>query len=64
MKKLLTKLHLDENGSASIETILIIAVIAFPVLIFILKFGWPMIKDVFNQGMEDLTNEAENVSNE
>ena len=64
MKNLLTKLHSDENGSVSLETILIIAAIALPVLIFILKIGWPMIKDVFNQGMEDLTREAENVSNE
>ncbi|HUG69426.1 MAG TPA: hypothetical protein VMM76_16870 [Pirellulaceae bacterium] len=38
----------------SIETILIIAAIAIPILIFIIKFGWPRIKTWFNRGMEEL----------
>ena len=64
MKSLLTKLHSDENGAVSLETILIIAAIALPVIIFILKIGWPMIKEVFEKGMEDLTNEVDNITNE
>ena len=54
MRKLLRRVHENENGAVSIETILIIAAIALPILIFIIKYGWPRIKDYFNQGMEDL----------
>ncbi len=45
----------------SLETILIIAAIAIPILIFILKFGWPKIRDYFNTGMENLENEGSKV---
>jgi|TARA_R110000824_G_scaffold121598_1_gene277804 hypothetical protein len=63
MKNLLTKLHSDENGVVSLETILIIAAIAIPVLIFVLKIGWPMIRDdIFNKGMEDLIGGIEDVN--
>jgi len=51
---LLRRIHRDERGAVSIETILIIAAIAIPILIFIIKFGWPRIKTWFNQGMEEL----------
>lgn len=51
---LLQRIHRDEKGAVSIETILIIAAIAIPILIFIIKFGWPRIKTWFNQGMEEL----------
>ncbi|MCA9146454.1 MAG: hypothetical protein H6823_12170 [Planctomycetaceae bacterium] len=52
--RLLRRIHRDERGAVSIETILIIAAIAIPILIFIIKFGWPRIKTWFNQGMEEL----------
>jgi hypothetical protein len=39
--------------------VLIIAAIALPILIFILKFGWPRIKAFFNQGMTDLEGGAQ-----
>ena len=51
---LFRKIHRDEKGGVSIETILIIAAIAIPILIFIIKFGWPRIKTWFNEGMEEL----------
>ena len=51
---LLRRVHQDEKGAVSIETILIIAAIAIPILIFIIKFGWPRIKTWFNQGMDEL----------
>jgi Flp pilus assembly pilin Flp len=54
MRKLLRRVHENENGAVSIETILIIAAIALPILIFVIKYGWPRIKEYFNQGMEDL----------
>ncbi len=60
---LLQRVHRDEGGAVSIETVLIIAAIALPVLIFILKFGWPKIRDFFNRGMNDLDGTAKGVSN-
>jgi Flp pilus assembly pilin Flp len=51
---LLRKVHEDENGAVSLETILIIGAIALPILIFLIKIGWPRIKAYFNQGMTDL----------
>lgn len=55
---LLKRIHRNERGAVSIETILIIAAIALPILIFIIKFGWPRMKRFFNRGMEDLEDGA------
>jgi hypothetical protein len=52
--KLLRQVHGDQRGAVSIETILIIAAIALPILIFIIKFGWPRIKMWFNTQMNEL----------
>ena len=38
-RRLLLRVHRDERGAVSLETILIIAAIALPILIFILKIG-------------------------
>ncbi len=57
-RKLLRQLHRDEDGAVSVENMLILAAIALPILIFIIKFGWPRIKDFFNQGMNDLEGGA------
>ncbi len=54
MWNLLKRIHRDDKGAVSIETILIIAAIAIPILIFILKFGWPRIRDFFNAGLDEL----------
>ena len=61
-RKLMRRVHHDERGAVSLETILIIAAIALPILIFILKFGWPKIRDYFNTGMQNLENEGKNVT--
>jgi hypothetical protein len=61
-RKLWLRLHRDERGAVSLETILIVAAIALPILIFILKYGWPKIRDYFNQGMQNLENEGNNVT--
>ena len=53
-RRLLRDLHDDEQGGVSIETILIIAAIALPILIFIIKFGWPRIRAWFNTNMDAL----------
>ena len=41
----LRKVHRDERGGVSIETILIIGAIAIPILIFLVRVGWPRVKD-------------------
>lgn len=56
--RLLKRIHKDERGAISIETVLIIAAIAIPILIFIIKFGWPRIKGFFERGMDDLEGGA------
>ena len=52
--RLLARLHRDERGAVSFETILIIAAIALPILIFLLKVGWPRIKALWTKGMTDI----------
>lgn len=59
--RLLKRVHNDERGSVSLETILIIGAIALPILIFIIKFGWPRIRDYFFKGMEDLEGNTDDV---
>ena len=54
MYKLIKRIHHDESGAISLETILIIGAIALPILIFLIKIGWPKIKEYFNQGLTDL----------
>lgn len=56
---LLRKVHEDERGAVSLETILIIGAIALPILIFLIKVGWPKVKEYFNQGLEDLEEGAD-----
>lgn len=63
IRRLLRRIHHNEEGAVSIETILIIGAIAIPILIFILRFGWPKIKDYFNQGMDDLEAERSDLMN-
>lgn len=57
-RDLLRRVHNDEKGAVSIETILIIAAISLPILFFILKFGWPKVKEFFNDGMTQLETGA------
>lgn len=58
IRKLLRRVHKDERGAVSLETILIVGAIAIPILIFLIKFGWPRIKNYFNKGLEDLEEGA------
>lgn len=48
------------RGALSIETILILAAIAVPILIFILKVGWPKIQKYFNESTDNLIEESYN----
>lgn len=63
MRQLVQKVHQDERGQVSLENILIIGAIALPILIFIIKFGWPKIKDYFNSGVTQLQGETQKVTN-
>ena len=54
MWKILRKVHRDERGAVSLETVLVIAVIALPVLILMYKFAWPAIKNYFWTRMEEI----------
>jgi len=55
---LLRRIHRDEGGAVSLETILIIGAIAIPILIFLIRVGWPRIRAFFNQGLSDLEQGA------
>jgi hypothetical protein len=57
------RIHRDQRGAVTLETVLILAAIAIPVLIVIVRFGWPMIKDYFFKGMENLENESDSIIN-
>jgi Flp pilus assembly pilin Flp len=61
-RDLLRKVHRDERGAVSLETILIIGAIAIPILIFLIKFGWPRIRDYFNQGLDELEEGSGNAA--
>lgn len=58
-RDLLREVHQSEDGAMSLETILIIGAIALPILIFLIKIGWPTIKSYFNKGLTDLTQSAD-----
>jgi hypothetical protein len=60
LRSLLRQIHEDEEGAVSLETILIVGAIALPILIFLIKVGWPRVKDYFNQGLDDLEAERPN----
>lgn len=62
MTTLLKRVHNDERGAVSLETILIIGAIALPILIFLIKIGWPRIRDYFNQGLDDLEQGSDDAS--
>jgi len=62
MLDLLRKVHNDEHGAVSLETILIIGAIAIPILIFLIRFGWPRIREFFLQGLQDLESGAQDAT--
>jgi len=59
MLRLLRKIHNDQQGAVSLETILIIGAIALPILIFLIKVGWPYIRAYFEQGVTELRQGAD-----
>ncbi len=63
IRNLLKRVHDDEQGGVSLETILIIGAIALPILIFLIMVAWPRIKEFFNQGMTDVEQGATDARN-
>lgn len=63
MARWLLRIHRNERGAVSLETILIIGAIALPILIFLLKFGWPRVRDYFNYSQDRLEIEADRTAN-
>lgn len=63
LRRALAKLHHDERGGVSLETILIIGAIALPILIWTIKFGWPKIRNYFDRGLQNLENNTNNATN-
>jgi Flp pilus assembly pilin Flp len=63
IKRVLARLHRDERGGVSLETILIIGAIALPILIWTIKFGWPKIRNYFDTGLQNLQNDTNNATN-
>lgn len=59
LQKLLRSVHEDQRGAVSLETILIIGAIALPILIFLIKYGWPKIREYFSTGLDDLQQGAD-----
>ena len=60
---LLKRIHKNERGAVSLETVLIIGAIAIPILIFLISYGWPKIKGFFNRGLDDLEQKSQNATN-
>jgi Flp pilus assembly pilin Flp len=57
--EILRKIHRDEAGAVSLETILIIGAIALPILIFMINVAWPRIKNIFNNNINNLETESD-----
>eukprot|EP01047_Picozoa_sp_COSAG01_P007777 COSAG01_NODE_298_length_19250_cov_397.765913_14_plen_71_part_00 len=64
VRRFLTRIHNDEKGGVSLETILIIGAIALPILIFLITVAWPRVKNFFEQGMTDLENGSINAQSQ
>ena len=60
--RLMRRLHRDERGALTLETVLIIAAIALPVLIVIIKYGWPAIRSYFDRGLQSLEQNTDDVT--
>jgi hypothetical protein len=58
-RSLLRVVHEDQKGGVSIETVLIIAAIALPILIFLVKFAWPKIREYFEDRTDEIFQEGE-----
>jgi hypothetical protein len=58
LRDVLREVHADQQGVVSLETILIIGAISLPILIFLIKVGWPTVKNYFISGLDELQQGA------
>lgn len=63
LRNLVRRVHGDQRGALTLETILIIGAIALPILIFLIKVGWPRIKGFFITGLDTLEGSANDATN-
>jgi Flp pilus assembly pilin Flp len=59
----LKKVHHDEKGAVTIETVLIIAVIALPILLFFYRFVWPQLREKLEELLEEIFGDGEGAAN-
>ncbi len=52
-------LHEDQRGGVSLETVLLLAAVALPILIFVIRFGWPRIREIFLKGIAEMEEAGE-----
>ena len=57
---LFKRLHEDQQGVVTLETILIIGAIALPCLVFLLKYGWPVIRNMFQTQLQEMDDSVKN----
>jgi hypothetical protein len=57
-RKLLLQIHQDQRGAVSLETILLLGAVALPILIFIIKVGWPKIRGTFVRNLDILDSKV------
>ena len=60
----LRRVHEDEGGAVTLETVLIVGAVAIPILLFLLRIAWPKIQQFFDTGVSDLSTAGNNVSGE
>jgi len=59
LRNWLRGVHAEERGAVTIETIMLIGAVAVPVLIFLLRFGWPTMRKAFVDGVSQVHVEAD-----
>jgi len=59
MTSLMLRIHRSEKGSVSLETVLVIGAVALPILIFLIKFGWPQVRSMFESRTNDVDDSIE-----
>jgi len=62
LNSLFRRLHRDQSGAVTLETVLIIGAVSLPILIFVLKYGWPRVRNYFNKGVSRLHEEGNDVT--
>ncbi|QDU40911.1 hypothetical protein Mal4_52740 [Maioricimonas rarisocia] len=53
--------HRNESGALSLETVLILGAVAVPLLVFVLRFGWPRVRLMFEDRLDGVHDEADRI---